>query len=184
MSIRLLPLVLVLAACTQTATEEAPVALTPEFEKPEGYPYPLGDLSGTIGGASYGLKSYDYSVGAIDPAVWVQDHEDGRRLRASFESATDPEAAGPELTILATPPGPLAKGMRFPATVELTGAEGEPSLRSATPAEMVITGFTEGGSGGYDRITATVVGELCPVAGSLCLAMDLTLRTGVYQNDW
>lgn len=185
MSMRFLPLVLALSACTQAAIapEEGPVALTPVFEKPEGYPYPLGDLSGTIGAAPLALKSYDYSVGAIDPAVWVQEMDGARRMRATFESATDPEADGPELTVLATPPAALAKGMRFPATVEWTPTAGAPALRSITPAEMVITGFTEGGSGSYDRITAMVSGAVCPATGD-CLPLALTLRTGVYQNDW
>ncbi len=182
-----------LTACTQsneTGSDgfiEGAVVLPPVFEKPEGYPYPLGDLSGTIGGTAYTLKSYDYSVGAIDPAVWVMEMDEGWRMRATFENATDPEADGPEVTFKAKPPAALAKGMRFPAAVELVQSAGDDEtvlLTSVDPAEVVITGFTEGGSGEYDRITATLTGTLCDPAGSACVPMALRFETGVYQNDW
>ena len=108
-------------------------------------------------------------------------------LRGTFENVTDPKAETPELTFTANPPGALAKGMRFPATVELVqGDDREETvlLRSAEPAEVVITGFTEGGSGAYDRITATLTGTLCAPSGGGCVPMALRFETGVYQNDW
>ena len=181
-----------LTACTTGNTMpdgsvEGPVVLTPVFELPEGYPYPLGDLTGTVGGTAYTLKSYDYSVGAVDPNVWVVQSDDAWRMRGTFENVTDPKAETPELTFTANPPGALAKGMRFPATVELVkGDDREETvlLRSAEPSEVVITGFTEGGSGAYDRITATLTGTLCAPSGGGCVPMALRFETGVYQNDW
>ncbi|OYU18137.1 MAG: hypothetical protein CFE34_12145 [Rhodobacteraceae bacterium PARR1] len=182
-----------LSACTQSSETGSDgfikdaVVLTPVFEPPEGYPYPLGDLSGTIGGTAYTLKSYDYSVGAIDPAVWVMEMDDGWQMRATFENATDPGADGPEVTFKAKPPAALAKGMRFLAAVELVQSTGDDEavlLTSAQPAEVVITDFTEGGSGEYDRITATLTGTLCAPSGGGCVPMALRFETGVYQNDW
>ncbi len=181
-----------LTACTTGNTMpdgsvEGPVVLTPAFEPPEGYPYPLGDLTGTIGGTAYTLKSYNYSVGAVDPNVWVVQSDDTWRMRGTFEDATDPKAETPELTFKANPPGALAKGMRFPATVELVKEDDREEtvlLRSAEPSEVVITGFTEGGSGAYDRITATLTGTLCGPSGGGCVPMALRFETGVYQNDW
>ena len=98
-----------LTACTTGNTMpdgsvEGPVVLPPAFEPPEGYPYPLGDLTGTIGGTAYTLKSYDYSVSAIDPNVWVVQSDDAWRMRGTFENATDPKAGTPEVTFTANPP--------------------------------------------------------------------------------
>lgn len=166
---------------------EAPVLPTPVFEPPEGYPYPLGDLSGSIGSSSYVLKSYDYSVGAIDPAVWTMEIDGVWRMRATFENATDPKAFGPEVTFKANPPAALAMGMRFPATIELVKADGKDNpvvLRTVVPAEVAITGFVEGGSGTYDRISGTVTGPICTPGGIACAQMALRFETGVYQNDW
>lgn len=185
--------VVALTACTQGGDTGADgligdaVALTPVFEKPEGYPYPLGNLTGTIGGTAYTLKSYDYSVGAIDPSAWVHEMDGTRKMRITFESADDPEADGPALVLQGNPPGPLAKGMRLPVTVDLVQEQEKADLtllQTKAPADMVVTDFTEGGSGSYDRIGGTVSGTLCAPAGTGCVPMTLRFDTGIYQNDW
>lgn len=188
-----IPFCIVLTACTTgsekpVAEEPLGIVLDPVFEKPEGYPYPLGDMSGTIGKTAYVLKSYDYSVGAIDPNVWVQEYDGRINMRATFESATDPEAPGIALWFEATPPSLLAQGMTFPANVKLVqeqdGAASLPILKSFAPATVTITSFTDMGSGEYDRIKATLTGKLCNPGGGGCEPMDLRFDTGVYQNDW
>lgn len=187
---RLLCATLALTACTQGGSGptldgviQDGTAVTPIFEKPEGYPYPLGDLSGSIGPGGVSLKSYDYSVGAIDPNVWVQN----LAFHATFERADDPLAFGPVLTLTGIAPGPLTKGMRFPVIAELARENGTTNpvvLRSNPDATLQVTVFSEGGSGAYDRITALVTGEMCPPKGGTCQPMALRFDTEVYQNDW
>lgn len=183
-----------LTACTQSGP--APVlegviqdgtAVIPIYKDAPPAPYVLGDMTGSIGPTAYVLKSYDYSVGVIDPAVWVQDMNGTREMRATFERADDPHALGPVLLIKATPPAALAKGMRFPVNVELVQEDGRQNpvvLRTVVPAEIAISDFAEGGSGAYDRITGTLTGPICTPRGTACTQMTLQFATGVYQNDW
>lgn len=186
-------LALVLSGCTPGAgTVETPddgvqgIVLEPVFEKPDGYPFPLGDLTGTWGRERITLRAFDYSVGAIDPSVWVSDG-DVRAFRATFEQPDLPEVSGLTATLRGNPPAPLAAGMRFPVQVEFaTDARGGSTVtgRTFAPAELAIATFTEGGSGSYDRITGTVTGSLCHPGGGGCQPLALRFDTEVYQNDW
>jgi hypothetical protein len=183
-----------LTACTQSGP--APVlegviqdgtAVIPIYKEAAPAPIALGEMTGTIGPTAYVLKSYDYSVGAIDPAVWVQEMDGTRQMRATFERADDPRTLGPVLRIKAAPPAALAAGMRFPVNVELVQEDGRQNpvvLRTVVPAEIALTGFAEGGSGAYDRIAGMLTGPICTPSGAACTQMALQFATGVYQNDW
>lgn len=191
-------LFLVAVACLTGCTQSGPApivdgviqdgtAVIPIYKDAEQAPLPLGDMTGSIGPTLYVLKSYDYSVGAIDPAVWVHTMDGTRQMRATFERADDPHALGPVLRIKAAPPAALAKGMRFPANVELVqenGVQNPVVLRTVVPADITVAGFIEGGSGAYDRITGTLTGPICTPSGAACAPMSLRFDTGVYQNDW
>lgn len=192
MRFALLPLVISLAACTPTESprpneEEPGIVLEPVFVKPDGYPYPMGDMTGTIGPQRYVWKSYDYSVGAIDPSVWLQEIDGALEFHARFESATDPEAYGLVLSLSATPTSLLQQGVSLPITASLIKEDGKANpaiLKTRDPATLTISAFTEGGSGSYDRITGQISGKMCKPDGKDCLPVDLRFETAVYQNDW
>lgn len=180
-----------LAACTPTAPEDGSttpdgyVAITPTFDPPEGYPYPMGNLSGTIGTDSYVLTSYDYSVGAIDPNVWVQKQDDAFQMRMQFESASDPQGDHPELAIEAAPPALLTAGMRLEAKVALEQGKGPAKTvlrKTFAPATLAIDTFTPGKDGSFDRIAGRLTGKMCNPGGGGCVPMDLRFDTTVYQT--
>jgi len=187
-------LVLLLAACTQGGgTGATPggqvqgIVPDPVFEKPEGYPFPMGNMSGSVGTEALTLIAYDYSVGAIDPNVWLQPSEGSFRFRAAFETPDAAPWAKVALTLEGRPTAPLVAGSRFDVTATLTETAGNAvQLRGATrvPATLAVTEFTEGGSGAFDRMRGTVTGALCDHLGADCQPMTLRFDTKVYQNDW
>jgi hypothetical protein len=146
-------------------------ALAPDPYADPDWPYPLGGATATLGGAAVSWGVNDYSLGAVDPAAWIQPS--GGALRFRLQGVREPFRRAPPdrelgdliLEGVATlAPGPLAE----PVVTIRPGrpAERLPVLTSrGSGAGIVIDSLDPGeGNARYGRVTGRFVATLCRAA--------------------
>ena len=151
------------------------------IEPPEGWPWKLGDVTGTLGGTAMAWETYDFSIGALDAAVWAGDWEGPVVLHLRAHVPGRPQQAQRQLRVNADFGDRLQAGPATgPVTVlYLRGAEegGARMSSEGQTASLTIESLMKDPENvNYGHITGTITARLCPVNwfGKTC--QDLSLR--------
>lgn len=170
----------------------APAETVAEMQVPEGWPWLLGNVTGTLGKKAVAWETYDFSIGALDASVWAGESMGMVSLHLRGLPPGEPESDRGVLVVTADL-GPVLKvgqgeGLVVAAIYRGKNREGARMVSDLASARVVIESLTRSAENiNYGEVSGTVRAQMCPVGwlGKSCQPIELHFKTGMqFDGDF